>query len=297
MTISTRFSQTGKKLSVSLFAIIAALTIQAQTGGQNIRLNKGQKLESQTTSTSNMSQNMMGQQVEFNSKSTITMLTEVKDVTNQAFQLSNTLKRMVMNTSVMGQEINFDSDKKEDMEGEVGMALKDKIGVSQDISVDKQGKITSTSNDTASTSKSQGGMMGMMGDAVQGAMVKGAPYPLFVAFPSKTPKQGDSWTDSSGTPETMKMVNTYTVKQVSGSEATLEISGLMAKTGTVEQQGMQMQMNLAGVTKGTSIVDLSTGVLKKNDTSMKITGTMEIMGQSIPLSMDNTIQTTVTKQQ
>ena len=282
-----------KTFSVSVFAVMSVLTMQAQT--QNIKLNKGQKLESQVTNTTSMSQEMMGQKVEFSSKSTITMLTEVKDVTNQSFLLSSTLKRMVMNTSMMGQEINFDSDKKEDMDGQVGSQLKDKIGVAQEISVDKQGKITEV-KDTSVTANAQGGMMGMMGDAIQGAITKGAPYPLLVSFPSKSPKPGDTWTDSTGTPETMKMVNTYVLKQVSGNEATIEISGQLAKTGTIEQQGMQIPLNLTGTTKGTSVVDISTGVLKKNDTAMKISGTLELMGQSLPLTMDNTTQTTVNKQ-
>lgn len=281
-----------KSLSL-LFAVTAVLTIQAQN--QNIQLNKGQKLESLVTNSTSMSQEMMGQKVEFSSKSTITMLTEVKDVTNQAFQLASTIKRLVMNTSVMGQEINFDSDKKEDMDGQVGAELKDKIGVAQEVLVDKKGKITSV-KDTGASKSQGGGMMGMMGDAIQGAMIKGASYPLLISFPSKSPKAGDTWTDSTGTPETMKMVNTYLIKQVSGNDVTLEISGQMAKSGVIEQQGMQIPMNLTGITKGTSVVEVNTGILKKNDTSMKISGTMELMGQSMPITMDNVIQTTVNKQ-
>lgn len=285
-----------KTFSIFVLAALSVLTIQAQSGSQNILLNKGQKLESQIISNASMSQEMMGQKMEFNSKSTISALTEVKDVTNKSFLLANTIKRMVMNTSVMGQEINFDSDKKEDMDGQMGAAVKDKIGVAQEITVDKQGKVVEI-KDTANYAKGQSGMMGMMGDAMQGAMAKGMSYPLLVSLPSKAPKTGDTWTDSSGTPETIKLVNTYVIKQVSGNEATIEISGQMAKTGVVEQQGMQIPMNMTGTMKGTSIVDISTGILKKNDTAMKLTGTMELMGQSLPFNMDNTIQTTVSKQQ
>lgn len=279
-----------RTFSIFTIAVISTLGTQAQSVSQNIKLNKGQKLESVITSTVNMSQEMMGQQVEFNSNSTITTLTELKDITSQSFLFANTIKRIVTNTSVMGQEIKFDSDKKEDMDGQVGAELKGKIGVEQSISVNKQGKIVDM-KDTASAT----GSGNMISDVMGGGMFKGATFPLLIPFPAKGVKAGDTWSDSSGTPETMKMVNTYTLKQVSGNEATIEISGQMAKTGVVEQQGMQIPMSITGIITGESIVDLTLGTVKKNNTTIKMNGTMEVMGQSIPLKMTSTAQTDINK--
>jgi len=50
---------------------------------------------------------------------------------------------MIIKGNAMGQEMNFDSDKKEDMDGQVGQALKGHIGTAQEIQVDKQGKVAS----------------------------------------------------------------------------------------------------------------------------------------------------------
>ncbi len=288
--IHNKINKMFKPVLFSLFAVLAALTLQAQTVTQNIRLSKGQKLESVVNTTMSMSQEMMGQQVEFNSTSALTTVTEVKDVTPQAFLLSNLIKRIVTNTSVMGQEMKFDSDKQEDMDGQMGAEMKGKINVPQNFSVNKQGKITDV-KDTATAGASESMMSGLIGST----MVKGTVFPLLSPFPTKAVKAGDSWTDSTGTPETMKMVNTYTLKQITGNEATLEIVGQMAKTGVVEQQGMQIPMNLTGTITGISVYDISQGTLKKNQTAMKINGTMELMGQSIPLKMNTTAETTVNK--
>ena len=290
MTSTITFSPGIKTLSLSFVALTAALVMQAQSASQNIRLTKGQKLESLTTSTVTMSQEMMGQQVEFNANTTVTTLTEVKDVTSDKFLLTNTIRRLVTNTTVMGQETKFDSDKKEDMDGQTGAELKNKIGAPQDISVNKQGKIVEVKDTTPAA-----GSANMVNAILGSATVKGTTFPLLAPFPAKAVKAGDTWTDSTGSSETMKMVNTYTLRQVSGGEATIDVTGQMAKTGVVEQQGMQIPMSLSGTTSGESVIDISTGTVKKNSTTMKITGTMELMGQSIPLSMNVTAQTTVNK--
>ena len=51
----------------------------------------------------------------------------------------------------MGQDINFDSDKKEDMDGEIGKNFKDYINQPKDVVMDKSGNvIISKKTDTAS---------------------------------------------------------------------------------------------------------------------------------------------------
>lgn len=278
-----------RSLPLFLALALSGFALRAQTVTQNIRLAKGQKFETIMNTTGSMSQEMMGQQVEFNTTSALTSQVEVKDVAKN-FLLANTVKRIVLNTAIMGQEMKFDSDKKEDMDGQVGTELKGRINVPQEFSVDKQGKIVEMKDTGVVT-----GSESMIGGIIGSTMMKGSVFPLLAPFPAKPVKAGDSWIDSTGTPETMKMVNTYTLKQVNGNEATVEIVGQLAKSGIVEQQGMQIPMNITGTSTGISVIDMSQGVLKKNDTSMKITGTMELMGQSIPVKMNTTVQTTVNK--
>ena len=41
-----------------------------------------------------------------------------------------------MNMSMMGQEMNFDSDKKEDMDGQIGSAFKEYINQPKEVVID-----------------------------------------------------------------------------------------------------------------------------------------------------------------
>lgn len=277
-----------KRLLTSLLLLSTILMLQAQRISRKIVLNKGQKLESVVQSTTAISQEMMGQQMDIKSNGTTTSVMEVKNATDKSFLISNTIKKMVIATSGMGQEMHFDSDKPEDMEGQIGSALKNKIGVAQDMVIDKQGRITEM-KDTASAGDMLTGIMG------SNYMV-GLQLPVLTVLPDKPVKTGDKWTDSTGTAETIKTVYQYSLQKVSGNDAYVDFTGTLAKTGMMEQQGMQITMNLNGTIKGASVYDVSTGILKNNNTETKITGTMEVMGQSVPISGTTTTTTTVNKQ-
>ena len=262
----------AKRIFLSI-ALIATVAIAAHA--QKISVTKGQKLE--TLTTTKMAMEMMGQNI--NNESGATTDIEVKDVNAEGFLFSSIIKRMTTKVSGMGQDISFDSDKKEDMDGQIGQAVKDQINVQQEIQVDQKGKVIST---TASSDKKTGGMADMM--SITGDVTKGQPYPILIQLPAKTVKPGDTWVDSSGTTATIKTVTTYTLKQINADGALVSFTGTLAKNGTIEQNGMEIQMDMSGTTKGEAVYEAGTGLLKTSSTVSDIKGTLGIMGQNAPLS-------------
>ena len=259
-----------------IFLSIAMIATVATVGNaQKIAVTKGQKLE--TLTTTKMTMEMMGQNI--NNESGATTDIEVKDVNAEGFLFSSIIKRMTTKVSGMGQDISFDSDKKEDMDGQIGQAVKDQINVQQEIQVDQKGKVIST---TASSDKKTGGMADMM--SITGDVTKGQPYPILIQLPAKTVKPGDTWVDSSGTTATIKTVTTYTLKQINADGALVSFTGTLAKNGTIEQNGMEIQMDMSGTTKGEAVYETGTGLLKTSSTVSDIKGTLGIMGQNAPLS-------------
>ena len=255
--------------------VIAMASVNADA--QKLAVTKGQKLETMTTT--KMSMEVMGQNID--NESTSTSNVEVKEVSTDGYLFANTVKHMTMKGSGMGQDISFDSDKKEDMDGQVGQAVKDKIGAVQEIQVDKMGKVSAIKE--AVDSKPAGGLSGMAG--LTGDLAKGQPYPLLIQLPGKGVKSGDSWTDSSGTVETIKTITTYTNKGIGADGAAMvSFTGTLAKTGTIEQNGMEIQMDMTGVTRGESSYDAASGLLKTTTSSAEIKGTLGIMGQNAPIA-------------
>ena len=229
----------------------------------------------------------MGQNVD--NESTLTSAVEVKDVNANGYLFSNTVKRMTIKGSGMGQDMNFDSDKKEDMDGQVGQALKDHIGTVQEIQVDKHGKVASTKDST----EKKAGMTDMM--SMTGDLTKGQPYPILIQLPGKSVKPGDTWTDSSGTASTLKSVMIYTLKSITADGAIVSFTGTLVKRGTIEQNGMEIQMDMSGTTKGESIYETGSGLLKNTTSSSDIKGTLGVMGQNAPIAATVTANIVATK--
>lgn len=270
----------------SLFLLSIALGVQAQ----KIVIAKGQKLEATVSTKMTMTMEMMGQSMENVTETVGTTVAEVKEASATEFTIGQLLKKMTMNATMMGQEIKFDSDKKEDMDGQMGEAVKGKLGVEEEYKISATGKIL-----TAPASKT--GESNPMNDlsGVSGTISVGQQLPFLVPVPSKSLKPGDSWVDSSGTAETVKLVNTYTLKEIKGDDLIVTVVGTLVKNGTAEVQGMEMQIELNGKVNGESVYEAATGWLKGGTSNVDVKGSISVMGQSVPIDMKVTATTTAKK--
>jgi hypothetical protein len=282
-----------KFLLVALaFGTIAAT---AQTITRKVGLTKGQQLEQQSHVTMNMTQEMMGQNMEIKMESDITHVIEVKNAEANTFEVSNTLKKVLMNMNAMGQDMKFDSDKKEDMDGQMGQAFKGKIGVPAEFTVNNAGIVTAVKNKTEKK-EDPGGMMGgmMSGWMGEGEEKEGSNFNSLANIPVKGIKVGESWSDST-TDDNGKTFTTYTLKEVTGGNGTVTLSANSDLSRELEQQGMTMQMQMKGVTTGEYTFEVATGVIKSRKATTKTTGTIDVAGQSVPVNIETTVVSTVNK--
>jgi hypothetical protein len=281
------------KAPALLFAAFSLFTInsQAQTATGKLSLNKGQKIQIENNIKSVINQEMMGQSMEITIDASLVHQVEVKDKKANSYLLTSTLTKLTTNGSAMGQEMKFDSDKKEDLESETGKAIKDQLNVGMDVELGDNAKvIKGVKKDTSATS---GGQLLDMVNNVTGANAdetNGADA-AFDVIP-KGKKAGDSWSDSTITSE-IKTYRNYTLKEIKGNLATIVLNGKQITKKTVEQQGMEITVSMDGKLSGEGIVDMSTGILKQRTTQLDGTGSAEVMGQSIPVTTKVTTITTV----
>lgn len=271
---------------VSLFSV---MTVSAQSVSKKTTLVKGQQIEQTSKVTANITQEMMGQSMEIKMETNSNGLLEVKDVSADGYTVANTVKRVVMNMSAMGNEQNFDSDKKEDLDGPIGQTVKDKIGVSRQYKLNKDGVITALP-EAAKKDDPNSMMGGVMGGAMEDELL-GNTYSALITIPASGVKVGDSWNDSSITKEN-KVRNTYTLKQVNGNDAVVDVKGTLNVDREMEQQGMAMQMSMNGTITGELTFDTKSGLIKTRKQNTKATGSIEVQGQTVPLTLDTTAETT-----
>lgn len=280
-----------------LFVVLlfSGTMVNAQTVSRKVGLTKGQQLEQQSHVKVNMTQEAMGQSIEIKMEGDITNIVEVKDAATNSFEVANTLKKILMNMNAMGQDMKFDSDKKEDMDGQMGQAFKGKIGVPREFTVNKEGVITAIKTKTEKVEDAGGMMGGMMNGALgSGEEKEGAAFNSLANIPAKGIKIGESWSDST-TDDNGKTFTTYTLKQVNGGNGLVTLSANTAINRELEQQGMTMQMDMKGTTIGEYTFDVNTGIIKTRKATTKSSGTIDVAGQSMPVNIETTLESTISK--
>jgi hypothetical protein len=268
------------KLLICGALLFGHLTVFAQ----KINIQKGQKIESVTTIKSMTNMEMMGQQITSTTANTTTNLVEVKDVTATGYTIDNTTKRMIMSVNAMGQDFNLDSDKPEDLNGEMGASLKEAVNKTYTVVTDKTGTVTDLTGVQAPTNATG------LGDINQ--LTKNAQFSFFIPA-IKDLKVGYSWNDSIKNNETLVLSN-YTIKDLTATTVTVAIKGTYANKGVIEEQGNQINVDLKGDITGENQFDLSTGLLTTSTNKMQMKGTMEMMAQKMPIAVEVTT-TTVNK--
>lgn len=280
-----------KKL-ILLVVAFSGLAVSAQTVSKKVALTKGDQLEQVSKVTMNLTQEMMGQTMEIVMNSTSQSLVVVKDASNGSFEVASTLKSVLMNMNAMGQEMNFDSNKKEDLEGEMGAPYRDMLNKPSDFVLDKHGVVTQVKNKPAV--KDDGNMMGSMIGGAMNEEKEGASFSSIANIPAKGVKVGDSWSDSANA-DGARTFTTYTLKEVKGNEGVVSVKGDLSMNKEMEQQGMTMVMDMKGSSTGEYLFDVVTGIIKSKKITTKASGNIDVMGQSVPMVMESTVESTVSK--
>jgi hypothetical protein len=276
-----------KKISVLVVAAMcSAMALFAQSNA-SLNLKKGQKYVVENKVTTKSSTEMQGQQMEANIDATTLYNIEVKDAVANNYNLTNTITNLKMNMSQMGQEMTFDSDKKDDLAGPIGTAMKDFINQPKAVVIDKSGKVIGEKKDEKKDEPTS-----MMAKQLGNFEATGFGADMaFEALPQNA-KVGSAWTNKTDVDGISKTTN-YTVKSITGKLATIGLEGTLATDTKMEMQGMEITTKTTGTFTGEEIVDMTTGVVQSNNLTTDAKGIVGVMGQELPTSSKVVSATTV----
>lgn len=264
------------------YLLSATLLLSLATNAQKINLIKGKQIVITSTANQEMTMSSMGMEMKNNNSSTAIL--EVKDLDNNNYNTTYKLTKISISMDAMGQQNSYDSEKPADKESEIGKSVEGKIGAEVKVLIDKNsGKSTLQKSEKENKEEKEEdnplkGLMESFGAADEGATVETA----FFILPAGK-KVGDVWKDSVISKQ-MKEVKTYTLKSLKGSEAIISLFSNMEGTSTVDAQGMQMEITLSAKTEGEMIVDVKNSLVKKRTSVSDITGNIDMMGQSMPMT-------------
>ena len=275
-----------------VFSISVVSTAQTATSGK-LLLSKGQKMQIDNTVKSVTSMDMMGQSMEMTSDAAMVNQVEVKDKANEAYTVTNTLTKLVTSGSAMGQDYSFDSEKKEDLESEMGKVLKNQINVTKEMEFTTTGKLGNIKKVAETETEAKGNPMVDMMKSMSGGGndESGGTSDIFMVLPVGK-KVGDTWSDSTIS-DGIKIYRNYLLKNIKANAATLTLTGTQSTNKKMEQQGMEVIVALESKLNGELIIDTTTGVVISKSFVMDGTGSADAMGQAIPITTKITSTTLV----
>ena len=275
-------------LVIGIFFSATGFAQKKQAVAKNIILAKGQEITITTTATQNAEMAMgMGMK---SSAATTTKL-NVLEAADKNYKITATLTKMVFSADMLGQQKNFDSDKKEDREGEFAQSVS--LDKPKPAVVDKStGNVTLEKEDTLPAVQDDNPFSGMMGSLVKSSDAVSISSAFLIIPENK--KAGDKWTDSSII-EGIKTLNIYSIESIVKNIVTIALNSVITGSTSMEAQGTQFNVTMNSASTGKIIVDNNTSLVKKRTNNADVKSTIEMMGQSVPVTGTATTTTTYTE--
>ena len=286
-----------KKFFISSLALTLTLGLAAQSYTPAVKLEAGKQYTVTTITKSNMTQEAMGQTMEIPIDATNKATLTIKELSNKGYESTYITDRVQFAANMMGQDMNYDSDKKDDKDGPMGKTMNKLVGKETSFVVNGAGNIIKETivKQTQEKSDEEGpdmmtGMMGM-------GMSEASTCPVFNLFVNNTElKIGDSFIDSSTVNDkdgSTKTSTTYILKEIKNGKSIFTLNGQVAISKKMEMQGMEMTTTTASKSTGDMIVDVATGLLVSKSIVTETTGNVDVQGMSIPITGKTTSIITV----
>lgn len=253
-----------------------AADVKPAAANAGLQVKAGQKFRVKSTIKLTSAAEMMGQTMETNADSKNVVVYEVINAGNAEIEMQKTMTKLSVNTSMMGQEMNYDSDKDDnpDMMKEMFQNI---INKAEGITIDYKGTIIKQAESASSSNP----VMAMSGVSTNASATE-----LFIPeLAGKELKVGDSISSVSVTKVdkySSKDSGTYKVHLVDNGIASVSYSGTQQVTTVMEQMGMEMNSASSNVVKAELQLDTKTGLVLAKATVIDTNTTIEVMGMQIP---------------
>ena len=130
-----------KKIFISALALTLTLGLAAQSYTPAVKLEAGKQYTVTTITKSNMTQEAMGQTMEIPIDATNKATLTIKELSNKGYESTYITDRVQFAANMMGQDMNYDSDKKDDKDSPMGKTMNKLVGKETSFVVNGAGNI------------------------------------------------------------------------------------------------------------------------------------------------------------
>jgi hypothetical protein len=278
-------------LTISVLTVITYTSFAQKLSGR-LQFEQGQVLTISTQLKSTVSQEAMGNAIDFSVNGEATHQYKVTNATADNSTLHHDVRRLTFSFDGMGQKRNFDSENKKDMDGMFGPTAKDILSKSFDIIIDSAGKTLLAKPEKVELTKGDDRLAivyNMLRD------VTNVIYPpakgeasFFKVLPDKEIGINEGWVESMEDANG-KFNTVYTLSAITDSTIVVDFKGSSVTTTKAEMRGMPTSTTMNNNYTGRIILDRSTGIIREKSTVTESTGTTEVMGGTLPVTSKTTV--------
>ncbi len=278
----------------SLFLISVISFAQKTTG--KLKFEQGQTLEILLQSKTTISQQAMGQAIDFTMDASGAHAYRVTNTTDDNHTLNHTVKRITFSFDGMGQKQSFDSDKPKDLNGQFGKPIKELLEKKYDIIIDPNGTVLMAMPETFASSVSDSrmaiisSMMKDVVDMVQPPQKGKASF--FKMLPDSAAGKGDTWT-TSYIANGGKTDAAYAISDINDSTIVVDFAENSVTVTKAEMMGSETITTMNNKSTGKIILDRVTGIMREKTINMESNGNTEASFGTLPVTSKTTTVITV----
>lgn len=282
-----------KKINITIALLISISIMTNAQKKYTMRIDTAKPMHLFTKTISVMKQNAMGQEMEIKSNISLDIDLEMFIRPNTTSSLyTQTIKRVQLKTEVMGNSIEFDSDKKEDRENPIGQKITELLDKPQNIELNKINKNTISNSSDDAVKELLGDLDELNSEVIfkisdtikiNDTLIRIILNNIFVPGLDTDKINNNIYIE-----DNIKSKFTYEVKSIKDNYATLTFTGFVNDKKTKKVQEMDAFVTIKSTINGKLLVDINTGIIKEKKTDITATGTTELMGQKMPFTLIST---------
>ena len=277
-----------------LFFVISVSFAQKVTG--KLKFEQGQTFEITLQSKTTISQQAMGQAIDFNVEGMGKHSYKVTNTTEDNTTLNHQVQHITFAFDGMGQKRKFDSKEDKDINGQYGKPIKDMLEKKYDIIIDPTGLVKMVMPEKIVLSETDSRMAiitSMLKDVLDLVQPpkKGGPS-FFKVMPDGEGGKGDSWTTSYEAGGG-KVEAGYTIADINDSTIVVDFIEKSVTVTKAEMMGSETTTMMNNKSTGKIILDRVTGIMREKTINTESNGNTEASFGTLPVTSKTTAVITV----
>ena len=281
--------------SLLSFIAISSMAISQKVSGK-LKFEQGQIFDVSIRVKNNISQQAMGQTIDFNVDASGNHSYKVTNTTDDNCTLNHTVQRITFAFDGMGQKRTFDSNVEKDVNGQFGKPIKDLLAKKYDIIIDPTGKTLMTIPEKIQLAPTDSRlaivttMLKDVLDIVQPPQKgKGS---FFKVLPETETGKEETWTESTIN-ENGKFDAAYTISVITDSIIVVDFVATSLTISKAEMMGSETTTTMTNKSTGKIILDRATGIMKEKTITTNSNGNTEAAFGTLPVTSNTTTIITV----